>query len=180
MAIHKDFINIFLDFGRNRVYYVEFTKSDLKLEIGARSKPMVVRSFQLSDYGKITDLLELVLDETCLEETMTAFARQLNWDSGLILVASEDEEVLGVMIGTIHRNKGYYYRVAVHPEHQRRGIARSLMEGMKQRFSHRHIQNVAVPVDDYNEQLLPVYEKLGCGEENFNRSYGKLSILAGC
>ncbi|MDF2937065.1 MAG: GCN5-related N-acetyltransferase [Paenibacillaceae bacterium] len=141
---------------------------------------MVVRSFQLSDYGKITDLLELVLEESCLTETMTAFARQLNWDSGLIMVASEEDEVLGVMIGTIHRNKGYYYRVAVHPDHQRRGIARSLMEGMKQRFQHRNILHVAVPVDEYNEQLLPVYEKLGCGEEDFNRSYGKLSILAGC
>lgn len=141
---------------------------------------MVVRSFQLSDYGKITDLLELVLEDSCLEETMTAFARQLNWDSGLILVAAEEDQVLGMMIGTIHRNKGYYYRVAVHPDHQRRGIGRSLIEAMKQRFQHRHIQHVDVPVDEYNEQLLPVFEKLGCGEENFNRSYGKLSILAGC
>lgn len=140
---------------------------------------MLVRSFQLSDYGKIAELLEQVLDESCLEDTMTAFARQLNWDSGLVMVAVEESEIIGVMIGTIHRNQGYYYRVAVHPEHQRRGIGRALIESMKLRFQQRQIQRVVVPVDEYNEQLLPVFEKLGCCEDDFNRSYGKLSILAG-
>ncbi|MDF2923586.1 MAG: GCN5-related N-acetyltransferase [Paenibacillaceae bacterium] len=141
---------------------------------------MVVRSFQLSDYGKITELLEHVLDEDCLDDTMTAFARQLNWDSSLVVVAAEEGEILGVMIGTIHRNQGYYYRIAVHPDHQRRGIGRALIESLKQRFSVRQIQRMVVPVDEYNEQLLPVFEKLGCCEDDFNRSFGKLSILAGC
>lgn len=141
---------------------------------------MVIRSFQLSDYGMITELLEQVLDDSYLEETMTAFARQLNWDSGLVLVAEEEGRILGVMIGTIHRNKGYYYRVAVHPDHQRRGIGRAMIESMKQRFSQRQVQRMVVPVDEYNERLLPVYEKLGCCEEDFNRSYGNLSILVGC
>lgn len=141
---------------------------------------MKVRSFQLSDYGKITELLGHVLDESCLEDTMAAFARQLNWDSGLVLVAAEEGEILGVMIGTIHRNQGYYYRVAVHPEHQRRGIGRELIGSMKQRFQQRQIQRMVVPVDEYNEQLLPVFEKLGCGQDDFNRSFSNLSILAGC
>lgn len=140
---------------------------------------MVVRSFQLSDYGMITQLLEQVLDDSCLEETMSAFARQLNWDSGLVLVAVEDGEIVGVMIGTVHRNQGYYYRIAVHPEHQRNGIGRELIHSMKQRFSQRQIQRMMVPVDEYNEQLLPVFEKLGCCEDDFNRSFGKLSILVG-
>lgn len=141
---------------------------------------MLVRSFQLSDYVKITELLELVLDGSTLRDTMVAFGRQLNWDSGLVLVAVEDGEVLGVMIGTIHRNQGYYYRIAVHSDHQRRGIGKALIQSMKLRFQQRQIQRILVPVDDYNEQLLPVYEKAGCLQEDFNRAYGKLSILAGC
>jgi ribosomal protein S18 acetylase RimI-like enzyme len=141
---------------------------------------MLVRSFQLSDYVKITDLLEQVLEESTLDDTMIAFGRQLNWDSGLVLVAVEDGEIRGVMIGTIHRNQGYYYRVAVHPDHQRRGIGRALIHSMKLRFQQRQIQRIMVPVDDYNEQLLPIYEKVGCHQDDFNRTYGKLSILVGC
>lgn len=140
---------------------------------------MVVRSFQLSDYVRITELLEQVLSGKALEDTMNAFARQLNWDSGLVLVAAEEGNIIGVMLGTIHGNKGYYYRVAVHPEHQRRGVGSALIQSMKLRFQQRQILHAVVPVDDYNEPLLPMYEKMGCQETDFNRSFGKLSILAG-
>lgn len=140
---------------------------------------MLVRSFQLSDYGRIASLLEQVLDGNVLEDTMTAFARQLNWDSGLVLVAVEEGEVLGVMIGTTQRNQGYYYRIAVHPDHQRRGIGSALIQSMKLRFQQRQVARVMVPVDEYNEHLLPVYEKAGCVPEDFNRTFGKLSILVG-
>ncbi|WP_438444811.1 GNAT family N-acetyltransferase [Gorillibacterium sp. sgz5001074] len=140
---------------------------------------MLVRSFQLSDYVHITELLEQVLEDHTLEDTMAALGRQINWDSGLVLVAVENETVLGVMIGTIQRNQGYYYRIAVHPEHQRRGIGSALIQSMKLRFQQRQIARVMVPVDEYNEQLLPVYEKAGCCRDDFNRTYGKLSILVG-
>lgn len=140
---------------------------------------MLVRSFQLSDYVQITELLEQVLDGNILDDTMGALARQINWDSGLVLVAVEEGVVLGVMIGTTQRNQGYYYRIAVRPEHQRRGIGSALIQSMKLRFQQRQIARVMVPVDEYNEQLLPVYEKAGFGQDDFNRTYGKLSILVG-
>lgn len=147
--------------------------------MGAGWDHMVVRSFQLSDYGKITVLLEEVLEGSCLEHTMDAFARQLNWDSSLVLIAVDGEELLGVMIGTIQRNSGYYYRVVVHPDYRRRGIGRKLVDSMKKRFQQRNIQRVMIPVDEYNEQLLPVFEKLGFCKDDFNRSFAKLSIVAG-
>lgn len=140
---------------------------------------MVVRSFQLSDYVRITHLLEHVLSGEVLEDTMGAFARQLNWDSGLVLVAVEEGEIIGVMVGTIHRNRGYYYRIAVHPDHQRRGIGQALIQSMKLRFQQRQVERIMVAVDEYNEHLLPVYEKAGCNQDDFNRSFGKLSILVG-
>jgi ribosomal protein S18 acetylase RimI-like enzyme len=140
---------------------------------------MLVRSFHLSDYVKITELLDQVLDGNTLEDTMAALACQINWDSSLVLVAVEDGEVLGVMIGTTQRNQGYYYRIAVHPDHQRRGIGSALIQSMKLRFQQRQIARIMVPVDEYNEQLLPIYEKAGCCREDFNRTFGKLSILVG-
>lgn len=140
---------------------------------------MLVRSFQLSDYVKINQLLEQVFDGNTLEDTTAALARQINWDSGLVLVAVEEDELLGVMIGTVQKNQGYYYRVAVHPDHQRRGIGSALIQSMKLRFQQRQVARIMIPVDDYNEQLLPIFEKAGCGPEDFNRTFGKLSILVG-
>lgn len=52
---------------------------------------MHVRSFQLSDVNSVTELMQIALSEECYKETVKAFARQLSWDSGLIIVAEEEE-----------------------------------------------------------------------------------------
>ncbi|QAY67094.1 GNAT family N-acetyltransferase [Paenibacillus protaetiae] len=140
---------------------------------------MKVRSFQLSDYQLVTGLLEMVLSEECYEQTMEAFARQLSWDSELVLVAVEESEVVGIMIGTIDNNKGYYYRIAVHPHHQRQGIGKALIQSLRQRFEQRNVMKIMITADEHNEPILPLYESLGYAATDFFRSFQKLSIVAG-
>jgi len=140
---------------------------------------MIVRSFQLSDYQLITALLEEVLSEECYEQTMEAFARQLSWDSNLVLVATIGSEVVGVIIGTIDNNKGYYYRVAVSRVHQRKGVGKALVLALKQRFESRKVTQIMITADEHNEPILPLYESLGYAASDFFRSIQKLSIVAG-
>ncbi|GGG24217.1 GNAT family N-acetyltransferase [Paenibacillus abyssi] len=140
---------------------------------------MQVRSFQLSDYRPVTQLLEMVLSEKCYEETMEAFARQLSWDSELVLIASVNDEIVGMIIGTIDKNKGYYYRVAVHPDHQRKGIGKSLIHSLRGRFEQRNVSKIMITADEHNEPILPFYESMGYAAKDFFRSFQKLSIVAG-
>lgn len=140
---------------------------------------MNVRSFQLSDYRPITALLEDVLTEECYEQTMEAFARQLSWDSDLVLVAVEHSEIVGMIIGTIDNNKGYYYRIAVSPLHQRKGIGKALVQALRQRFEQRHVTKILITADEHNEPVLPLYESLGFASNDFFRSFQKLAIVTG-
>lgn len=140
---------------------------------------MNVRSFQLSDYRPITALLEDVLSEECYEQTMEAFARQLSWDSDLVLVAVEHSEIVGMIIGTIDNNTGYYYRIAISPLHQRKGIGKSLVLGLRQRFEQRRVTKILITADEHNEPVLPLYESMGYVANDFFRSFQKLSIVAG-
>ncbi|GFN31126.1 GNAT family N-acetyltransferase [Paenibacillus xylaniclasticus] len=140
---------------------------------------MYVRSFQLSDYGAVTELLETVLSDDCYELTMSAFARQLSWDSDLVLVAVKQGEIVGMIIGTIDNNKAYYYRVAVKQEYQRQGIGQALIRSLRQRFEQRHVTKIMITADEHNEKVLPLYEKLGYVASDFFRSFQKLSIVAG-
>lgn len=64
---------------------------------------MHVRSFQLSDVSPVTDLLQTALSEECFENTIEPFSRQLSWDSDLIVVAEDEEEIVGALIGTIEK-----------------------------------------------------------------------------
>lgn len=140
---------------------------------------MQIRSFQLSDYRFVTELLEEVLSEECCEETMGAFARQLSWDSELVLVAESAGNITGVLIGTIDQQKGYVYRIAVLKDYRRQGVGRALVTSMKSRFRQRKVQKVLIAGDKHNELLLPFYESLGCRPVDFVRLTRPLSIVAG-
>jgi ribosomal protein S18 acetylase RimI-like enzyme len=138
---------------------------------------MHVRSFQLADTPSVTKLLQEVLTETCYEDTMEAFARQLSWDTELVLIAEEDEQIVGIIIGTIDHNNGYYYRIAVAELYQRKGIGRAMIEAMKQRFLQRKVNKIMVTVDVHNEIMLPIYESAGYHSSDFSRAAHRLSII---
>lgn len=138
-----------------------------------------IRSFQLSDYVEVTELLEDVLSEACYEETMKAFARQLSWDSELIMVAEEDGRVVGIIVGTIDNHNGYYYRIAVSKAYRRRGIGKALIESLRTRFVLRKVRRIMVNVDVHNEVVLPLYESAGYHENDFSHAPHRLKIVAG-
>lgn len=138
-----------------------------------------VRTIRLSDYGLVNELFKNVLTQACYEETMEAFARQLSWDSDLVLVAAEKDSIVGVIVGTIDHEYGYYYRIAVMSDYQRRGIGRALIESLRQRFIVRRVQRIMVTVDVHNEVVLPVYEKAGYRRNDFSHNPHRLSIVNG-
>ncbi|KIL42226.1 GCN5 family acetyltransferase [Gordoniibacillus kamchatkensis] len=138
---------------------------------------MIVRSFQLADYQPLTELLEEALSEECYEETIQAFARQIGWDSELVLVAEQDEQLVGMIMGTIDNNNGYYYRIAVAAGHRRKGIGKTLIAALKQRFQMRKVSKIFISVDVHNEVVLPVYESAGYLSSDFSRTPHRLSIL---
>ncbi|MFC5530366.1 GNAT family N-acetyltransferase [Cohnella yongneupensis] len=140
---------------------------------------MQIRSFQLSDYRSVAELLEEVLSEECCEETMGAFARQLSWDSELVLVAESAGSIAGVLIGTIDKQKGYVYRIAVYEQYRGQGVGRALVASMSSRFRQRKVQKMLIAVDKHNEYLRPFYESLGVGSSDFAHLTQPLSIVAG-
>lgn len=140
---------------------------------------MFIRSIQLSDYVSVTQLLGNVLTKSCYEETMEVFSRQLSWDSDLMLVALDNHQVIGIIMGTIDNNNGYFYRIAVDPVHQRQGIGKSLIDNLEKRFHQRKVNKILITVDSHNEPLLPLYESLGYRTNDFFRSLKSLSIING-
>lgn len=158
-------------------YFLIYQFFDKRLEKGFIR--MNVRSFQLSDYRPVTELLETVLSAECFDQTMEAFARQLSWDSDLVLVSFNQSEITGVIIGTIDNQRGYYYRVAVHPDHRNKGIGKSLIRALRKRFEQRKVTRIMITADEHNVPYLPFYESMGYAADDFFYSFQKLSIVAG-
>jgi len=140
---------------------------------------MNVRSIQLADYRCIEALFEEVLSEEVCEQTLVAFGRQLGWDSDLVIVAEADNQIVGVIIGTIDNNKGYYYRIIIAEEYQNKEIDKQLIAALKQRFDQKKVSKIYVTADEANEPIFPLFESLGFVATDFIKSFQKLSIVSG-
>ncbi|UHA74885.1 GNAT family N-acetyltransferase [Paenibacillus sp. 481] len=145
---------------------------------------MNVRSFRLSDYMPTSQLLKASLSEECCEKTLDAFARQLSLDGELVLVAEQQDTagesmIVGLVIGTIDRNSGYYYRLAVHPDYRNQGVGRALVSGMEQKFQQRNVKQIMIAADEHTEVVLPWFETLGYGSKDVSRSLQQLRIVTG-
>ncbi len=139
------------------IYIIEI---DREATAGKGIGDMQIRSFCLADCARVPQLFEEALSEECYKETIAAFAGQLAWDSELIVVASVDQEVVGVAIGTIEKNQGLYHRVVVAPEHRNMGIGKQLVQKLHDRFIQRKVKSIAVKNDSYNKPLLSIWEKM--------------------
>lgn len=148
----------------------------LRKEKGDHS--MLIRSFQLSDVNQVMELLQVALSEDCYEDTKCAFARQLSWDSELIMVAEVEDEIKGVLIGTIDQNTGCIYRMVVHPEYRRRGVGKGLVKALEQRFQQRNVRRIMIAGDEHNKAIMPLYEAMGYGASKFLEAFQKLGIAA--
>ncbi|MDA5110051.1 MULTISPECIES: GNAT family N-acetyltransferase [Brevibacillus] len=136
---------------------------------------MLIRPFRLGDYSAITRIWQ----ETGLEESETEslndLAKQLAWDSDLVMVAEKDGEVVGVVVGTIDGSRAYFYRLAVTPRLQGTGIGRKLVEAIEKRFQQRGVHRVLIMVNQDNPEVLPFYYSLGYEMQKYVTLSKKLS-----
>ena len=122
---------------------------------------MLIRTFRLGDYAAITQIWRETGLEQTEPESLDALARQLAWDSDLVLVAEVNEKVAGVIVGTIDGTRAYFYRLAVDPALQGMGLGRKLVEAIESKFRQRGVSRIIIMVNQDNERVLPFYHSLG-------------------
>ncbi len=136
---------------------------------------MLIRSFRLGDYSAITRIWQETNLDRAETESLDALATQLAWDSELVMVAEQDGEVVGVVVGTIDGTRAFFYRLAVQPELQGHGIGRKLVEAIENRFRQRGVNRVLIMVNQANHEVLPFYHSLGYEVQKYVTLSKKLS-----
>lgn len=116
--------------------------------------------------------------ETEYEVADESLSRMLESSTTLVLGASQEEKVVGGLVAMellpIHGTKEFYiYDIAVHPEHQQKGIGKKLIEHLKVEAKSRGIETIFVEAESEDAGAVEFYRKIG-GEEvavnhfNFN------------
>ena len=99
---------------------------------------------------------------------------KLQRDPDLFLVAVDDAgAVIGSVMGAYDGHRGYVKRMAVGPEHRRRGVARLLMHELERRFVAIGVPRVHLHVLEDNRSGRGLWETLGYARDAEVLFYGK-------
>ncbi|MEA2241841.1 MAG: hypothetical protein QOD24_1397 [Solirubrobacteraceae bacterium] len=96
-------------------------------------------------------------------DTPGGVLRLLAADPGALLRAEVDGRIVGALIAASDGWRGSMYRLAVDPQHRRRGIARRLMACGEARLRERGVPRVTALVNADDDVATAAWEALGYG-----------------
>jgi len=122
-----------------------------------------IRELTIGDYGALCALWE----EAGLpfrpngRDRQEKIAREIEGPCSIFLVAEDEGELVGAILGTHDGRKGWINRLAISPCHRCQGIASALVAAVEERLSARGIEIFAGQIEDWNESSMIFFERIG-------------------
>jgi ribosomal protein S18 acetylase RimI-like enzyme len=80
-----------------------------------------------------------------------------------VLMAEVEGQIIGSVIGTFDGWRGNVYRLAVHPNFRRRGIARALVAEVEKRLAHQGAKRITALVEKNHLWATGLWQAVGYG-----------------
>jgi ribosomal protein S18 acetylase RimI-like enzyme len=87
-------------------------------------------------------------------------------DPELFIAAFDGGRMIGVVLGTDDRRKGYINRLAVLPHRRRSGVAKKLVERCEEVFRARGRQVICTMIEEYNDISETLFIDMGYKRED--------------
>ena len=117
-----------------------------------------IRPYQLSDQVQVVILWQICDLTRPWNNPEKDIERKLSVQSELFLVMEDNGKIIGTIMGGYDGHRGNIYYLAIHPDHQKSGYGKFLMEEMEKRFlamgcpkSHVMIRTSNLAVQSYYE-----------------------------
>jgi GNAT superfamily N-acetyltransferase len=94
-------------------------------------------------------------------DSRESMAREMEGNNGSFIIVEVDGRPAGTVLVTYDGRKGWINRVAVLPEYRNRGVGRALVHYAEQLLKDLGIGIFACLIEDYNQDSLEVFRKLG-------------------
>jgi len=124
-------------------------------------RSMRIREFHLADYGDVVDIWKragLILRPG---DELDGVKVKLQRDPDLFLVAEENGEVVGVVMGAWDGRRGWINHLAVAPNRQRQGIGRALIEELEKRLLEKGAKKVNAQIYRWNTKSFDFFKSVG-------------------
>jgi ribosomal protein S18 acetylase RimI-like enzyme len=96
---------------------------------------VLIRHARADEADEILRFWKLAGEGTDRHDSVQACRALIERDPEALMLAEIDGELVGTLIAGWDGWRAHLYRLAVHPEHRREGIARTLIERAEERFT---------------------------------------------
>jgi ribosomal protein S18 acetylase RimI-like enzyme len=122
---------------------------------------MQIREFRITDYHEV---LQLWRDSGLVirpGDDLEGIKLKLQRDPDLFLVAQENNEVVGVVMGAWDGRRGWINHLAVEPDRQRTGIGTLLVRELEKRLIRKGATKVNAQVYQSNKKSIDFFKAAG-------------------
>ncbi len=121
---------------------------------------MRIREFTLSDYERVVQLWKEAGIILRPGDEREGVKLKLERDPDLFLVAEDDGELVGVVLGTWDGRRGWLNHLAVRSDHRRSGIGRVLIREVERRLISKGAVKVNAQIYKSNHTSLEFFKSL--------------------
>lgn len=122
---------------------------------------MLVREFKISDYDSVVEVWKDTKLIIRPGDDRNGIELKLQRDPDLFLVATDDEDVIGVVMGAWDGRRGWINHLAVRPGRQRKGIGKLLIGELEKRLKRKGAKKVNAQIYQWNNESIEFFRAVG-------------------
>src|SRR5438093_2429704 len=120
-----------------------------------------IRDCRLQDVEAVLELWRQAEATPGVTDTADDLRRAVADSPAHVLVAEVGGHVIGSIIGTFDGWRGNIYRLAVHPDHRRQGVARALVAEVEKRLAQQGAKRITALVEKDHPWAMTFWEAVG-------------------
>jgi len=120
-----------------------------------------IREFDLPDYEEVVNLWRDVELTPRPGDDLEGIRLKLERDADLFLVAEENHEIIGTVMGAWDGRRAWIYRLAVKADRQRSGVGRALIGKLERRLIEKGTLKVNAQIYLWNKKSLKFFRSIG-------------------
>jgi ribosomal protein S18 acetylase RimI-like enzyme len=125
-----------------------------------------IRPFRESDTNALTELWRACNLVVPQNDPAKDILRKMQVNPDWLLVGELDGELIGSCMVGYEGHRGWINYLAVHPNHQRKGLAQQLMERAEKILREVGCPKINLQVRSSNAAVIAFYESLGFSEDH--------------
>ena len=120
-----------------------------------------IRECRVDEATRVLALWRQAETTVTLTDTVGDLQRAIQERAAFVLVAEKDGQIVGSIIGTFDGWRGNLYRLAVHPDYRRQGIARGLLAEAENRLAQRGVKRITSLVEKDHPWAVGYWDAVG-------------------